>query len=114
MPSPPTLPASSSPAARASVVKADEREVRRQLTRLERADLGPVGDHERDVMRAQELHHGLGEPALVAKLERVPERARQLAERVGEPLVVTLERRRELPQQGPELARRDERLDSCE
>ena len=81
------------PAARA-VVEADEREVGRQLARLERADLGPVGDHERDVVRAQDLHHGLGEPAGVAELERVPERARQLVERVGEPLVVARELRR--------------------
>ena len=58
------------PAARAAV-EADEREVRRQLERLEAVHLRAVADHERDVPLAQRLHHLWREPALVPELDRV-------------------------------------------
>jgi hypothetical protein len=60
---------------------------------------------------AQQLHHRPGEPTVVTELKRVPQRARQCLERLGEPLVVALEGRRQLPQQRPELARGNQRLD---
>src|SRR6266542_544615 len=79
------------------LMEADERPVRRQLVRLERP-LRMVADHERDAVRAQERVDVPGEPALVPELEAVPLAVRQLLERVGEPLVVALERARQLPE----------------
>src|SRR4051794_7964073 len=92
-------------------VKADEREVGGQLVCLERAHLRPVPDDERDVPLAEERHHVGREPTLVPKLNSVPLPGRKIVERGGEPLVVALEGRRQLPEERPELRRAKQRLD---
>src|SRR3954447_9879510 len=55
-----------------ATVEAYEREVRRQLVRLEVVDLRPVADHERRVTGAQERVGLLAEPRGMTELERVP------------------------------------------
>jgi hypothetical protein len=87
------------------MVEADEGEARGQLMPLERPDLRPVGDHESHVVRPKELEDVVGEPALVAEFDRVPQLPRQLGERGGQPLVVAPESGRELPEQRAELPR---------
>src|SRR4029079_11866428 len=57
-----------------AVVEPQEGEVRRELVRLEAADLRPVGDDERDAVGAQELEDLGDEPARVTELERVTAR----------------------------------------
>src|SRR4029453_12708866 len=97
-------------AAAVAVVQAEDRPVGGQLVRLE----GParvVRDHQRGVVRAQLLVDRLREPALVAELEAVAPR-REQGERASEPVVVAPEVGRELPDDGAELARLDERLDA--
>src|SRR3954454_22418080 len=92
-----------------TVVEADQGPVAGQLALLE----GParvVADHERHaVLPQQVVDRGL-EPALVAKLEAVAA-GRQLGHSAGKQLVVALEVRRQLPDDGAELARLHERLD---
>jgi hypothetical protein len=90
-------------------MKADERPVGSEHVRLELLDLGAVADHERDTVRTQQLVHGLGEPARVAELEAVAS-GRERCQRRRQPVVVALERRRQLPQHRAELRRADERL----
>src|SRR6266540_340358 len=85
------------------VVEADESPVRGQLAGLERT-LGMVADDEGDAVATQQLIRLGAEPALVAELEAVAS-GRQLLERRGQELVVAVEVRRELPQDGPELGR---------
>src|SRR5581483_8159577 len=97
-----------------AVVKADEREVRRQLVRLERRDLGPVRDHECDVVLTEQGGHLGREPARVTELHRVSKLRREARERGREAVVVAAERRRQLPQQRPELRRPKQRIDPVE
>ena len=92
-------------------VEADEREVGRQLMGLERP-ARIVADDQRDVVPAQELVHGVREPRRLAELERVAT-GRKVFERALQPVVVALERRRELPQDRCHLRRGDERRDPC-
>ena len=75
-------------------MEAEEREVGGQLVGLEGRDLGSVGDHECDVVLAQERHHVGREPAFVPELQRMPERRREGRECSPEPLVVAAEARR--------------------
>jgi len=70
-----------------------------------------VGDHERRAVRTQQPVDRLGEPALVAELEAVAAGGQQ-RQRAAEAVVVALEVRGELPDDRPELARLDQRLDA--
>src|SRR5215210_103489 len=90
-------------------VEAHERPVRRQLELAERV-LRAVRDHERNAVRLQQLVHVARVPGGMAKLEAVPP-LRQRRERGGQPLVVPLEGRRQLPENGAHLRRRHERRD---
>ena len=62
-----------------------------------------------DAVPAQQLVDRLLEPRLMPELERMPEGRRQRRERLREPLVVAVERRRQLPEHRPELGRADQR-----
>ena len=94
------VPAAPSP----PVVKAYEGPVCRQLVRLE-GPLRVIADHESDPVLPQhgvDLRH---EPARMPEFEAVPA-GRQLRERGGEALVVSVEVGRELPEDGPSFGER--------
>jgi hypothetical protein len=84
-------------------VEADERPAGGQLVRLERVHLRPVADHERDTVLAEQRVRLLDEPGRVSELDAVAQAGRQPGERLGEPVVVAAERRRQLPEERPEL-----------
>jgi len=96
-----------------TVVQAHERPVRRQLAGLE-GPLGVIADDERGAALAQQRVDRIGEPALVAELEAMPAGRHQL-ERGRDPLegvALVAEVGRELPDEGPQLVRLDQRHDA--
>src|SRR5439155_24747618 len=90
-------------------VEANERPVGHQLMGLERP-AWRVADHERRPVLAQERVDVLAEPALVPELEAVAT-GRKAVERLRQPLVVAPEVGGQLPEDGAELRRAEERLD---
>src|SRR5581483_1210834 len=98
-------------AARA-VVEADERPVCGEDVGLERVNLRPVADHERDAVLAQQRVDVLCEPRRVPELDAVTLlRPVEPRERVREPVVVALERRRQLPEDRAHLRAPEKRRD---
>ena len=87
----------------------DERPIGGQLARLERP-ARVVADDQRRLVLAQQRVDVRPEPALVAELERVPA-GRDPLQGSGQPLVVALEVRRQLPEDRPELVALDQRRD---
>src|SRR4051794_7174818 len=99
-------------AAARAVVEAHERPVGREDLLLERPHLRAVADHERDVVLAQQRVDVVVEPRRVPELETVLLVARELRQRVREPFVVALERRRQLPEQRTHLRTAQHRFDA--
>src|SRR3954447_15957123 len=94
-----------------ATVEPNEREVRRQLVRLEIIDLRPVSDHECHVVGAKERVGLLAEPRRVTELEGVPVAVvTNVVESALETLEVALEGRRQLPEERAELGRAQEGL----
>src|SRR5207244_6108671 len=62
------------PSTTRAVVEADVGPVGGQLVSLELLHVGPVADHERGAMSAQQVVHRLDEPARVPELEAMPSR----------------------------------------
>src|SRR5437868_9092932 len=98
-------------AAAGARMEAHEGEVRGQLVRLELVDFGAVGDHERAAVLTQERVRLPPEPRGVTELERVPVAVVQALQRVGKPVEVAAERRRQLPEERAELRRAQQGLD---
>ena len=71
-------------------MEADENEVCRGVIGLKAADFRPVGNDESDLVCAEEIEDGVGEPALVSELDRVPKVSRKRGKGNCEPLVVPL------------------------
>src|SRR5512133_228818 len=94
----------------ASVMEADERPVGRQLESAE-GGRRAVRDHQSGAVLSQEHVALLHVPARLAELEAVAPLGKR-RERRGQPLVVPLERRRQLPEHRPEPRRAPERLDA--